>query len=431
MNLVSHKSQLTGAVRIPGSKSHTIRAVALASLADGRSIIRQGLDSLDTRSALQCYRAFGANIQSHLGDPVGSTWQVTGTAGKLVAPQNVIDVGNSGTTLRVALGSAALLDHGAAVFTGDGQIRRRPAGPLIKSLNDLGAQVISTRGNDLAPFVVRGPLRGGQTKMEAISSQYATSILLAAPLGRGDTELTLTLLNEKPYVDVTLGWLDRLGISYQNDQFRQFKIPGGQRIKAFECDIPADFSSATFFLCAGALAGRDVQLLGLDFDDTQGDKAVVEYLRAMGAEISIDKQQRIVTVNSAPLSGVELDINATPDALPALAVVGCFAAGTTRLVNVPQARLKETDRISVMTSELKKLGADIKELSDGLEIKQSPLTGGTVGSHDDHRVVMALAAAGLVADEPVTIQGAQAAAVTFPDFVKLMEDLGADIQMVE
>ena len=213
MNMVSRKSQLTGAVRMPGSKSHTIRAVALACLADGRSTIRQGLDSLDTRSAVQCYRALGAEIETNLGDPPGGIWQVTGTAGKLVAPQNVIDVGNSGTTLRVALGSATLLDHGAAVFTGDSQIRRRPAGPLIKSLNDLGAEVFSTRGNDLAPLVVRGPLRGGRTEMEAISSQYATSILLAAPLGRGDTELVLTLLNEKPYVEVTLGWLDRLGIS--------------------------------------------------------------------------------------------------------------------------------------------------------------------------------------------------------------------------
>jgi len=425
VRIISEQSELTGQVAIPGSKSHTIRAVALASLAEGTSAIRQPLDSLDTRSAVCCYRALGADIDTDAGDPPGSIWRVQGAAGQVRAPDDVIDVGNSGTTLRVAMGSAALLRQGAAVFTGDHQIRRRPAGPLIKSLNDLGAKAFSTRGNDLPPFVIGGTLRGGGTEMQVISSQYLTSLLLASPLAEGDTEIVVTELNEKPYVEMTLSWLDRLGIRYVNHEFKCFHVPAGQTIKAFDCTVPADFSSATFFLCAAALVGKDVTLSGLDMADTQGDKAVMDYLRAMGARIEIDHDRKTVTVHAAGLKGTELDLNATPDALPAMAVVGCFAQGATRLLNVPQARLKETDRIAVMTQELTKLGAKVKELPAGLEIRHGKLTGGTVHGHDDHRVVMALAVAGLACDKPVTIEGAEAAAVTFPNFVELMRKLGA------
>ncbi|MFA5864952.1 MAG: 3-phosphoshikimate 1-carboxyvinyltransferase [Phycisphaerae bacterium] len=424
MKLISAQSELAGQARMPGSKSHTIRAIAFASLAKGRSVIRSPLDSLDARSAVNCFRAFGAKINTN----DNSVWQVEGFSGIPQIPDNVIDVGNSGTSLRLALGTGALLDKGMAVFTGDDQIRRRPAAPLLKSLNELGAVAHSARQNGLAPYIVHGPLTGGRTEIEAISSQYLSSLLVNCPLAAGDTEIVVKLLNEKPYVEMTLAWLDRLGINYQNNDFQTFTIPGRQGYRDFECQVPADFSSATFFLCAAALAGRDVQLIGMDMNDTQGDKAVVDYLKQMGAKIEITGEAIIVNQNQ--LHGVNLDLNATPDALPAMAVTACFAQGKTRFYNVPQARIKETDRIAVMAAELKKLGAIIKELPDGLEIDYNPLHGGTVDGHGDHRVVMSLALAGLLTAEPVTISGAEAVAVTFPEFANLMQHLGAKMKLV-
>jgi 3-phosphoshikimate 1-carboxyvinyltransferase len=422
-NLIAAQSELTGRVRMPGSKSHTIRAVALASMARGKSVVRRPLESLDAKSSVACYSALGAKIDT--SDP--AAWIIEGFGGTPVVPDNVVDVGNSGTTLRLAMGTASLIEKGTIVFTGDAQIRRRPAGPLVNSLNDLGAKVWSTRENNLAPFVVQGLLDGGKTEMEAISSQYLSSLLINCPLGRGESEIVLKLLNEKPYVEMTLAWLDRLGVRYENNDFKSFKISGGQEYHSFDCEVPADFSSATFFLCAGAIAGKEVTILGLDMNDTQGDKAVVSYLQQMGAKIEIAGNE--ITVSRGELHGVDLDMNATPDALPAMAVTASFAEGRTRLYNVAQARIKETDRIAVMARELEKLGARIKELPDGLEIEPAKLHGGTVEGHDDHRVVMAMAMAGLKTSEPVIVNGAEAAAVTFPEFVQLMQSLGADMKI--
>jgi 3-phosphoshikimate 1-carboxyvinyltransferase len=427
--LISGKSQLSGQVRMPGSKSHTIRAVTFASLARGRSEIRSPLDSLDAQSAVRCFRLLGAKIDIEAGDAKEPVWTVEGFGGEPRVPEDVVDVGNSGTSLRLALGAASLIKNGTVVFTGDHQIRRRPAGPLIKSLNELGAKVWSTRENNLAPYVVCGTLSGGETQMEAISSQYLSSLLINCPLAASESVIRLSLLNEKPYVEMTLAWLDRLGVRYENENFQRFRIPGGQSYSGFDCRVPADFSSATFFLCAAAMAGRDVKIVGLDMNDTQGDKAVVEYLRGMGAEIAVTDEAIIVSKKS--LHGAEIDLNATPDALPAMAVTACFADGPTKLYNVPQARIKETDRIAVMAPELSKLGANIRELPDGLEIEPARLHGGRVEGHDDHRIVMAMSLAGLITDEPVVINGAEAAAVTFPDYVDLMRAIGAQMKIEE
>ncbi len=423
MKLICRHSTLRGEVRIPGSKSHTIRAVAIASLASGTSAIRVPLESNDTRAAVDAYRLLGAEIET--GE---DTWTVQGTGGELKAPANVIDVRNSGVTLRTGMGSCALLRDGMAVLTGDEQIRRRPAGPLAASLNDLGATVRSTRGTGCAPFVVEGRLRGGETSIEAVTSQYLSALLINCPLADGDTLIHVPLLNEAPYVEITLDWVRRYGIEIEQDDLREFRIRGGQHYQPFDRAIPADWSSATFFLGAGALEGSDIVLRGLDMDDTQGDKAVVGYVREMGAEIAVDGDA--IRVRPRELTGCELDLNDTPDALPMMAVLGCFARGETRLVNVPQARIKETDRIAVMAQELRKMGAEIDELPDGLDITESELHGAEVDGHGDHRVVMALAVAGCAAQGTTVVHGAEAAAVTFPDFADKMRALGADISLV-
>jgi 3-phosphoshikimate 1-carboxyvinyltransferase len=424
MQLIAGQSRLKGLVAIPGSKSHTIRAVAIASLAKGTSAIRRPLASDDTLSSVSCYRSLGAKIDT--SDE--NYWKVTGVGGKVIAPKEIINVGNSGTTLRIAMGSAALAPAGQTThFTGDEQIQSRPIGPLIDSLNELGAKCVCLKNNGKAPATVTGRLIGGKTSIAAFSSQYLTSLLMCTPLVEKDTDINVTLLNEPGYVQMTLDWLNKQSINYAHDGFRNFKIRGGQQYKSFDAAVPADFSSATFFLCAAALVGDGVTLKGLDFSDSQPDKAVVEYLKAMGADISIGKDS--INVRRAQLKGIEIDMNATPDALPAMAVVGIFADGQTRLVNVPQARAKETDRIKCMAEELKKLDVDAEELPDGLIINRSKPKPAILDGRGDHRIVMALSIAAMATQGSCTIGTAEAMNVTFPQYAKLMQNLGANIKL--
>lgn len=425
MRLTIEKSRLTGSISIPGSKSHTIRAVAAASLAEGTSRIQNPLISSDTLSAVECYRALGAKIDTTSPE----IWNVKGTGGKIDPPQSGIDVGNSGTTLRIAAGSASLIRTGHVEFTGDSQICARPISALLTALTELGASGISVHNNGCAPIRISGTLKGGKTVIECITSQYLSSLLMACPLARGDSEIEASLLYEPDYVKITLDWLDKLGIRYtDHGHMRRFTIPGGQAYRPFEGPIPADFSSATFFLGAAAIAGQDVELLGLDFTDSQPDKAVAEYLRKMGADIEIRSDS--ILVSAAELNGTKIDMNRTPDALPMMAVVGAFAKGTTELINVAQARRKETDRIACMAQELAKLGARTEELPDGLIIHHSPqIKAGHVDGRHDHRIVMALAAAGLALEGTTTIDTAEAMKVTFPDFTEKMNALGAKMRL--
>jgi len=424
MKLIVRKSQLKGSVAIPGSKSHTIRAVAIASLAGGQSLIHDPLDSSDTQSAVACYRALGAVIDT--SDP--QIWKIAGTDGKVIAPKEIIDVGNSGTTLRIAMGSAALTPSGqTTTFTGDEQIQTRPVGPLIDSLNDLGAKCVSLKNNGKVPIEIAGKLAGGRTAIAASTSQYLSSLLLCAPLASEDTRIDVTLLNEPGYVQMTLDWLDKQQIKYEHQRMQTFQIKANQSYHAFEAGVPADFSSATFFLCAAALAADEVTLLGLDFADSQPDKAVVDYLKAMGADISLGPNS--VIVKACQLKGTEIDMNKTPDALPAMAVTAAFAEGTTKLLNVPQARSKETDRIKCMAEELKKMDVNVEELPDGLIIRGGKPRPAELHGWADHRIVMALSLAGLSLDDECRIDTAEAISVTFPNYVELMRTIGANIEV--
>jgi 3-phosphoshikimate 1-carboxyvinyltransferase len=426
MKLIAQKSRLNGTVTMPSSKSHTIRAVCIASLASGESLIRNPLVSNDTLSAIECYRCLGAQIDT----ADDKCWKVKGTNGQISSGEKVIDVGNSGTTLRIAIGSAVLGEpNQITTFTGDEQIQTRPIGPLLEALNKLGAKCRSINDNDKVPVEIEGKIIGGPTEIAATTSQYLSSLLLCTPLATNDTEIDVNLLNEPGYVQMTLDWLDKQKIQYTNNQFQHFKIKGRQQYQAFDSAICGDFSSATFFLCAGALAAEKVTLKGLDFTDSQPDKAVVEYLKLMGADITIG--QNSVTIKGSKLKGTELDMNQTPDALPALAVTAAFADGPTKLFNVPQARSKETDRIKCMAEELKKMDTEVEELPDGLIIHPGSPKAAQLHGFSDHRIVMALSIAGLLTDEPCLIDTADAMSVTFPNYVQLMNSIGANIQITD
>lgn len=422
MLLKVRKSQTGGCVSIPGSKSHTIRAVFIASLADGKSIVNNPLISDDTMSAAEVCRAFGAKIDNY-----GDRFVIEGVKGAPVLPEKAIDVGNSGTALSFGLMTAGLIE-GTTEITGDYQIQKRPLGPLIDAMNALGAKVHSVNGNNSAPVVVKGRLAGGSAELDSVTSQYLSAILINAPLIENDTEVTLTRLYEIPYVEMTMWWLDRQNIKYSNDGFKKFHISGGQSYKAFNMTIPGDFSSATFFLVLAAISGGEFVLKNLDMADPQGDKKVLDYLTRMGADVKVTEEG--IRIKGGELTGCEIDMNDTPDALPAMAVAGCFANGETRLVNVSQARLKETDRINVMCTELKKMGADIEEMPDGLIIRKSSLKGARVYGHGDHRIVMALAVAGLCSEGETVIDTAEAMSVTFPEFPQFIRDCGGDMEVI-
>ncbi len=426
----SSNSVLSGEVLVPGSKSHTVRALIFGMLAEGVSVIKNPLISGDSKSAINTVRALGARVDESSDCEV---WTVEGLAGNIKPADDVVDVLNSGTTLYLAMTIAALAD-GFTVFTGDEQIRSRPAENLMAALRGLGAEAYSTRNNGCAPIVIGGAVSGGEISIECPTSQYLSSLLIGLPAAKIDDNskfiINVPLLHEQPYVHMTLRWLDELGIKIDyNEDLTRFEITPNQKYPSFEKAIAGDFSTATFFLCAATLSGKEVLVKGLDMSDMQGDKAVVEYLRAMGGKI--EEEEGALRVFGSSLAGATLDLNATPDALPAMAVVACFAKGVTNIINVPQARLKETDRIAVMCKELKKLGADITEKEDGLIIKGGGLNGGRVCGHADHRVVMSLCLAGLCSRDDIIVDTAEAVAVTFPDFAKKMKSIGACIVVAD
>jgi 3-phosphoshikimate 1-carboxyvinyltransferase len=418
VNFISKKSKLEGEILIPASKSHTIRAVAIAAMAEGRSVLRNPLDSADARAAFRAASEFGARISEKDGN-----WIIDGVAGNISKVASFVDVANSGTTLRIFSALAALNDHDIT-FDGDKSIRKRPMTPLLSALRNLGVRIKSVE--DKCPLTVKGPIKGGFTTVDGISSQFLTALLFSTPLAKTDSEIIVENLHERPYVEITLDWLRSQNIQFEQKALDWFHIKGNQKYTAFDRQIPADFSSATFAACAAAITKSEVLIKGLDFKDHQGDKEIFNYLEKMGAEL--DHNDDGVKVTGRELHGIEIDMNATPDALPAMAVVGCYAKGTTRLVNVAQARLKECDRISAVAAELTKMGANIEELDDGLIIHQSELKGAKLHGYDDHRMVMSLIIAGMASEGETSVDTAEAVSVTYPSFFDDMKSIGAKLR---
>jgi len=259
VKLRASHSELKGEILIPASKSHTIRAIAIAGIAEGTSVLRNYLVSADAISCVNGLKEFGAWIEEK-----GKELTITGTGGLPKPSCKKIDVGNSGTSLRILTGLASLADF-PIIFDGDKSIRSRPMTPLFSALQNLGAEINST--DNKCPFTIKGPIKGGKTTVDGISSQFLTSLLFACPLAEGDTEIVVENLHEKPYVEITLDWLRKLNIKFENLELDWFRIPGRQKYKAFERSIPADFSSATFAACAAAITGSEVLIKGLDFAD--------------------------------------------------------------------------------------------------------------------------------------------------------------------
>ncbi|HPE64442.1 MAG TPA: 3-phosphoshikimate 1-carboxyvinyltransferase, partial [Methanothrix sp.] len=353
---------------------------------------------------------------------------VIGVGGRPTTPENVIDVENSGTTLRIMAAVAALTE--GAVLTGDASIRRRPNGPLLNSLRDLGADAFSIRKNDCAPLVVRGKIRGGKTVLDgSVSSQFLSALLISCPLADGNSEIEIKGdLKSRPYAEITLEMLEDAGAKIETD-FRRFFVEGGQSYDLDGYTVPGDFSSASYLLAAAAVTGSRLTVRGL-FPSKQGDSAIVAILQDMGAKISWDREDGDLDIEGGDLEGVEVDASLTPDLVPTIAVLGAVAKGRTVVKNAEHVRHKETDRLRAMAVELSKMGANIEERPDGLVIEGGELSGARVSGHHDHRIVMALTVAGLVAGD-TRIDTAESVSVSYPGFFEEMAKIGCRVEVRE
>jgi 3-phosphoshikimate 1-carboxyvinyltransferase len=426
MQVTVANSRVSGTARAPPSKSYTHRALLASGYAEG-ALVRNPLGSADTRATARAVDRFDGDAER-----VDQDWEITGFGGDPAVPADVIDCANSGTTMRLVTGTAALVD-GTTVLTGDRSLRSRPQGPLLDAVESLGGTARSTRGNGQAPLIVDGPIEGGHVEIPGdVSSQFITSLLMAGAVTERGIEIELTTeLKSAPYVDITLDVLDSFGVDAEERQ-NGYRVAGGQTYEPTdgEYEVPGDFSSTSYLLAAGALAAADDVVVEGARPSAQGDAAIVDVLREMGADVEWERSTGRIFVAQSALDGVTVSVADTPDLLPTIAVLGAAADGSTHITDAEHVRYKETDRVSAMAEELAKLGVSVEEHPDELVVHggDSDLGGAHVDGRGDHRIVMSLAIAGLVADGETTIDGAEHVDVSFPDFFDALADLGADVE---
>jgi 3-phosphoshikimate 1-carboxyvinyltransferase len=366
---------------------------------------------------------FGAKVEPHADE----VWEVQGTGGKLQTPVDVINCGNSGIILRFFTALAACSD-GYTVLTGDHSLRNiRAMGPLVDAINQLGAWAACTKGDGHAPVVVRGRLRGGSAELNGADSQFVSALLIAASLADAPTELIVKNAGEKPWVGVTLDWLKRIGADFSNDNYERYRIRGQCRWKGFEYVVPRDWSGALYPIIAALITpNSEVHVPDMDMNDPQGDKRVIDVLREMGGDIEM--KNGCLIARTSRLIGRTIDCNDFIDQLPALAVVGAAAEGETTLTNAQICRTKECDRIAAMHESLSAMGADVEEREDGLVVRKSKLRGARLSSYQDHRMVMSMTAAALIADGRTIIEDCECVKKTFARFPEQMMSLGVEIR---
>ena len=409
---------LAGEIHLPGSKSISNRALLLAAMARGSTRLTNLLQSDDTRYMLQALKQLGITIERDADDHV-----IRGVAGPLVtqARTESLYLGLSGTALR-PLNAALTLGCGTFRLDGTARMRERPIAHLIDALRQLGAQIDYLDAAGYAPIEVTGTgLRGGRVRMPGnISSQFLTSLLLAAPLAHGP--ISVDVVGEqvsKPYLDITLDMMHSFGVDARHDDYQRFTVdPGGYQSPG-RFLVEGDASAATYFLAAGAIAGAGVTVHGIGSESVQGDIAFVEVLRAMGADVTLEAESvRVRPGIHQPLRGVDLDLNHIPDAAMTVAVLALFATGTTKIRNIYNWRVKETDRLQAMSRELVKVGATVVQGHDFLEIKApQKWQSATIDTYEDHRMAMSFALCAL-AGEAVTINDPDCVSKTFPAFFR-------------
>jgi 3-phosphoshikimate 1-carboxyvinyltransferase len=422
MRLMIEPGPVEGSVPASPSKSYTHRAMTLGMMASGTTTIRRSLLSDDTLSTLGAIKQLGSRVLVK-----GDTCTIMG--GRMECPQEPIDAGNSGTTLRLMTGVASILPC-STVLTGDESLRKRPMGPLIDALREMGVTCIPTQSEGCAPLMVKGPNRGRTAHIRGdVSSQFISSLLMSSPLKEVDTEIVLTTpLISSPYVDITIELMERFGVTCHPTQ-EGFFIEGGQRMEPVDMGIPGDFSSAAFPLVAGAMSGK-VRVTGLTDRTCQGDRAILDILERFGA--SVRRGEGEIEVEPGEMVATEVDLSSCPDLFPIVAVLATSAEGASRLHGAKHLRHKESDRIRTTVDMLKDMGAKVEEREDGCIVEgPSRLRGAMIDPHKDHRILMAGTVAALVAEGHTTIQDGDCYAVSYPGFVEDMINLGSRIEVIE
>jgi 3-phosphoshikimate 1-carboxyvinyltransferase len=416
MKRIRTLENLDAAVRIPGSKSITHRYLIMAALAEGRSHLRNTLWCEDTRYTAKALESLGAQI---IHSPEAA--EVTGTGGKLDHASKPIFLDNAGTSMRL-LTAVACLAQGDCVLTGSDRMHERPIGELLAGLRPLGGVVESLKKNGCPPVHIHGQgLKGGRTVVDASrSSQFVSAILLAAPYASNPVEIKVQGLVSRPYVDVTLDGMSRFGAvaGWLDEKTLRVEAPGHYRPGNY--DVEGDCSSASYFWAAAAITGGKITTLNIIRDSNQGDLAFLDLLSQMGC--GVDWHKHGVTVRGGRLRGIEVDMRDMPDMVPTLAVTAAFAEGTTAIRNVGHLRIKESDRLRAVAEGLQRLGVEVDEGRDSLTIRGGSPVGALIDPHDDHRIAMSFAVAGLVTSG-VRIKDETCVDKSFPEFWERFEEL--------
>lgn len=416
-------SKLKGSVKIPPSKSMAHRAIICAALSDGICRIDNIDYSDDIIATINAMNSLGATIEKH-DDYI----EVVGIYKNInkIKENRIIDCNESGSTLRFLV-PISLLFKGSNKFIGKGNLGKRPLTTYYNIFNDQGIKY-SYEENNLN-LVVDGELKPGVFEVEGnISSQFITGLLFALPLLNGDSKITITKeMESKGYIDLTLKAISDFGIEIINNNYSEFIIKGNQKYNARNYRVEGDYSQAAFFLCADGL-GNNVLCRDLDLNSLQGDKEIIDILERMNVVFNANEIGLSGEVNGELISTV-IDGSQCPDIIPVLSAVSALSKGTTEIINAGRLRIKECDRLSAVTSELKKLGAQIIEKEDGLVITGvEKLQGGVeVWSHKDHRIAMTLAIASTMCKKPIIIKDYECVAKSYPSFFEDFKALGGNI----
>ncbi|MBC8948888.1 MULTISPECIES: 3-phosphoshikimate 1-carboxyvinyltransferase [Xenorhabdus] len=416
-------SHINGTINLPGSKSVSNRALLLAALAKGTTRLTNLLDSDDIRYMLNALTALGISYRLSADR---TNCEVDGIGGRITGKSGIeLFLGNAGTAMR-PLAAALCLGNGGmdVVLTGEPRMKERPIGHLVDALRQGGAEIDYLEQENYPPLHIKGGFLGGKVTVDgSVSSQFLTALLMAAPLAKNDTEIRIQGdLVSKPYIDITLALMKSFGVTVDNGQYQVFHIKGQQQyLSPGQYLVEGDASSASYFLAAAAIKGGTVRVTGIGRNSLQGDTKFANVLEQMGATIRWGDD--FVECERGTLTGIDMDMNAIPDAAMTIATTALFAQGETVIRNIYNWRVKETDRLNAMATELRKIGAEVEEGHDYIRISPpEKLNHAEIKTYNDHRIAMCFSLVAL-SDTPVTILDPGCTAKTFPDYFNQLEKL--------
>ena len=422
MNILIKYGKIHGTVSVPSSKSITHRAIMIASIAYGKSVIKNRLKSVDTDFTVKACKELGVGI-----DEQGNQLIINGVNGKFILNGKTknLYVGESGTTLRF-LTAISILTDGTVIIDGEKKLRERPIGGLIHVLLEQGILVKSIMNNDCPPVAVKGGfITGGKISVSSDkSSQFASALLLIAPFAKNDVVLEPINLKSSPYLRLTWSLMKDFGIMSEFDN-QVYKIKTGTGYKAREMTIEGDWTSASYFMVAAAVTGGKVKLLNMNPESIQGDRKIISILSKMGCEIKIKSDG--LEVSGRNLKSIEEDLGDNPDIVPSLCIAAAFASGKSKFTNIGHLIYKESNRLESVCLELNKMGIDAYYDSSQIVISGGKPNGSVIDPHNDHRIAMSFSVAGLAAEGETTINNADVVNKSYPDFYNDLKILGAKI----